>query len=252
MGTWLGNLRLDEGWFGSSSVCLLGLPILLKNIPTPISQKGVVRNNSLYASHRILLFMRLDIYHHTEANIHAYYFQALRQFRSSSSSSSKVTFTVKYLPYQLYPEASQEGEDKYEWYFPPSPPPTTKKNRPSAPPLSLTLSFSLSLSLTQTSIDLSNRYKKSRYGDSEEKMKMYTALMSAYGESAGIQYRFDGIVANTLQAHRMIQHFQEEKGPEVADKIVNCKVPNLLLSIFSPNYFPPAHTQCLFFYFLCV
>ena len=80
----------------------------------------------------------------------------------------------------MYPNASKEGEDKYEWY------------------------------------------KKSKYGDSEEKMKMYTILMSAYGKSAGIKYKFGGTVANTLDAHRVIQHFQEEKGSEVADKIINC------------------------------
>merc|ERR1711977_502840 len=66
-------------------------------------------------------------------------------------SDAPVRFSVKYLPYQLYPEASQAGEGKYEWY------------------------------------------KKSKYG---------------------------GTVANTLQAHRLIQHFQEVKGVEAADKIV--------------------------------
>ena len=65
------------------------------------------------------------------------------------------------------------------------------------------------------------RYKRSRYGNSDDKMKMYTTLMSAYGASAGIQYRFDGTVANTLQAHRVIQHYQEEKGPKTADEIIN-------------------------------
>ena len=30
--------------------------------------------------------------------------------------SKPVNFTLKFLPYQLYPEASREGEDKYEWY----------------------------------------------------------------------------------------------------------------------------------------
>lgn len=29
-------------------------------------------------------------------------------------------------------------------------------------------------------------------------------------------------IANTLDAHRVIQHFQEEKGPETADKLINC------------------------------
>lgn len=52
-------------------------------------------------------------------------------------------------------------------------------------------------------------------------MKMYTTLMSAYGVSAGINYKFGGTVANTLNAHRVIQHFQETMGPETANKIVN-------------------------------
>ena len=54
-------------------------------------------------------------------------------------------------------------------------------------------------------------------------MRMYTTLMSAYGVSAGIDYKFGGKVANTLEAHRVIQHFQEEKGPVAADKIINCE-----------------------------
>ena len=53
-------------------------------------------------------------------------------------------------------------------------------------------------------------------------MQMYKAVMSAYGHSAGIEYRFDGIVANTLHAHRLVQYYQEENGPEVADRIINC------------------------------
>lgn len=104
---------------------------------------------------------------------------ALKQFRASEYAKD-VKFTVRYLPFQLYPEASKEGEDKYEWY------------------------------------------RKSRYGDSEEKMKMYETLMSAYGAGVGIKFKFHGTVANTLDSHRVIQHFQEEKGPETADKLINC------------------------------
>lgn len=103
--------------------------------------------------------------------------EALRRFRLSDQAKD-VNFTVKYYPYQLYPEVSKEGEDKYQWY------------------------------------------KKSRYGDSEDKMKMYMTLMKAYGVSAGIDFKFGGTVGNTMDAHRVIQHFQEEKGPEVADKII--------------------------------
>lgn len=41
-------------------------------------------------------------------------------------------------------------------------------------------------------------------------------------------------MANTLNAHRVIQHFQEKNGPEVADKIVECKQ---LGSALNPSFF---------------
>lgn len=106
---------------------------------------------------------------------------------------------MKYKPYQLYPEASQEGEDKFAWY------------------------------------------KKSRYGDSDQKMQMYTTLMSAYGETEGIKYKFGGTVANTLQAHRVIQHFQETKGPETADKLVA----SLYRQFFEEERHPSSHETLL-------
>ena len=90
-----------------------------------------------------------------------------------------VVVTVKYLPYQLYPEVSQSGEDK------------------------------------------AARYRSSRYGDSEDKWKSYTTLMSAYGVAEGINFGFEGTMANTLQAHRVIYHFQEANGPVVADKLID-------------------------------
>lgn len=90
-----------------------------------------------------------------------------------------MAFTTVYKPYQLFPEASQEGEGKYEWY------------------------------------------KRAKYNESEEKMQMYVALMSAYGRGEGIEYKFGGTVANTLQAHRLIQHYQETKGSDIGDKLVN-------------------------------
>ena len=66
------------------------------------------------------------------------------------------------------------------------------------------------------------RYKNSKYGGSDEQMKKYTTLMAAYGVGVGIDFKFGGSVANTLDAHRLIQHYQEEMGPEIADKIVKC------------------------------
>lgn len=51
-------------------------------------------------------------------------------------------------------------------------------------------------------------------------MNMYVTLMTAYGKDAGIGFKFGGKVANTLPAHRIVQHFQESKGEETANKIV--------------------------------
>ncbi|EKD20243.1 DSBA oxidoreductase [Drepanopeziza brunnea f. sp. 'multigermtubi' MB_m1] len=99
--------------------------------------------------------------------------------RKWETKESIYTFTIVYRPYQLYPEASQEGEDRYEWY------------------------------------------KKSRYGDSEEKMQTYITLMTAYGATASIDYKFNGTVANTLNAHRVIQYSQAKSGPAVADRLTS-------------------------------
>ncbi len=52
---------------------------------------------------------------------------------------------------------------------------------------------------------------------------MYTTFMAAYGTPLGIDFRFDGTVANTFQAHRLVQHYQGQKGEEVANKIINCQ-----------------------------
>lgn len=49
---------------------------------------------------------------------------------------------------------------------------------------------------------------------------MYTSLMTAYGKVESIDFKFGGMVANTLQAHRVIGHFQEARGAECADCIV--------------------------------
>lgn len=65
------------------------------------------------------------------------------------------------------------------------------------------------------------RYKTTKYNNSEEQMKKYTTLMTAYGIGAGIDFKFHGQVANTLDAHRLIQYYQEESGPAVVDKLVD-------------------------------
>ena len=41
--------------------------------------------------------------------------KALSQFRESHKDAD-IKYTVKYVSYQLYPEASKEGESKFDWY----------------------------------------------------------------------------------------------------------------------------------------
>ncbi|KAL9002624.1 MAG: hypothetical protein Q9188_004459 [Gyalolechia gomerana] len=45
--------------------------------------------------------------------------------------------------------------------------------------------------------------------------------MRTYGKQVRIEFDLHGTVANTLDAHRLIRHYQRELGPEVAEKIVD-------------------------------
>lgn len=88
---------------------------------------------------------------------------------------------VKYAPYQLYPNASQEPQSKEDFY------------------------------------------KTTPYARDPEAFKKYSTYMALLGVAVGIDFDFGGYIANTLNAHRLIQYYQEERGPETADKIVDCE-----------------------------
>lgn len=66
-------------------------------------------------------------------------------------------------------------------------------------------------------------YLKNKYDNIEDKMQKYMTLMRAYGVAEGIDFKFGGTIASTLDAHRVIQFFQEKRGEGVADGIVDCK-----------------------------
>lgn len=92
-------------------------------------------------------------------------------------------------------------------------------------------------------IPLASRYRKSRYADSDEKMAMYTTLMSAYGaaEVPPIPFKFHGTVANTFHAHRVVQHFQETKGVETSDALIN----SLYRQYFEEEQHPSAESTLM-------
>lgn len=66
-------------------------------------------------------------------------------------------------------------------------------------------------------------YKTTSYAQTEARFKMYSTYMQVLGVGVGINFSFGGLIANTLHAHRLIQYYQEEKGPETADKMINCR-----------------------------
>jgi predicted DsbA family dithiol-disulfide isomerase len=92
--------------------------------------------------------------------------------------SSKASFKVHFLPYQLYPSFGP-AQEKYAW----------QRDR--------------------------------KYDESKEKMDMYVEYMSTLGQASGIRFSFDGEIADTLQAHRVIQYFQEDAGAETANRLVD-------------------------------
>lgn len=70
-------------------------------------------------------------------------------------------------------------------------------------------------------IHLVARFLNSKNDDSSDRMQSYIDIISIYGKEVGIGFNFQGTVANILDAHRLIQHFQEEHGPDTAEKMVD-------------------------------
>ncbi|KAF2670209.1 thioredoxin-like protein [Microthyrium microscopicum] len=51
-------------------------------------------------------------------------------------------------------------------------------------------------------------------------MRQYMAIMGSYGRKAGLDFKFGGIMANTLQAHRVVGVVQRSMGEEKALAVV--------------------------------
>jgi len=54
---------------------------------------------------------------------------------------------------------------------------------------------------------------KEKFGD---QWPLLEARMAGVGAAEGINFRYGGVMANTLPAHRFLQQVQKEKGPEAA------------------------------------
>ncbi|VUC22628.1 unnamed protein product [Clonostachys rosea] len=81
-------------------------------------------------------------------------------------------------------------------------------------------SFQLHPDLPET-VDKQEWYLRNMHMDNPDAQKLYQAHMSDQFKPLGITLCFDGTIGNTFQAHRVIQYFQEEKGPETASRLVD-------------------------------
>ena len=73
-------------------------------------------------------------------------------------------------------------------------------------------------------------YLHNKYNDSEENMKKYTTVLQALGVGCGVVFNFGGKIGPTIDAHRIIQYFQEKEGEDCADKIIDCEFTLLVFS----------------------
>ncbi|KAL0942697.1 dsba oxidoreductase [Colletotrichum truncatum] len=64
-------------------------------------------------------------------------------------------------------------------------------------------------------------FKTEKHDASDVKQSVYEATMSELGAAVGIDFSWGGTFSNTFNAHRVIQHFQESKGSETANRLVD-------------------------------
>lgn len=64
-------------------------------------------------------------------------------------------------------------------------------------------------------------YLHNKHMDNSDGQAAYKAHMTSLFQPFGIQLNFNGQMGNTLNTHRVIQYFQDKKGPDVANKLVD-------------------------------
>ncbi|KAK5987235.1 hypothetical protein PT974_11359 [Cladobotryum mycophilum] len=93
----------------------------------------------------------------------------------------------------------------------------------SSPDITFTLHFEpfqLNPDLPQT-IDRNEWYLENKHMGNPDAQRIFQAHMSGLAEPLGVDMRFDGLMGNTLDAHRVVQYFQDEKGAETAERLVD-------------------------------
>lgn len=86
-------------------------------------------------------------------------------------------------------------------------------------------------------------YLREKQHGNQANMDKYTTLMSAYGVGSGIDFKHTGTIAGTLNAHRVIQYFQNEK--KVGEQTVNRLVMSLYRKYFEEEQHPSSDETLL-------
>jgi predicted DsbA family dithiol-disulfide isomerase len=108
---------------------------------------------------------------------------ALVHINTLPEVTDHVTFTpVLIRPYQLDPTFPEEAVSSYTWY------------------------------------------RDNKFSGSDERTRMFRSLMAEHGKDMGITFSSlasdKGVLANTFDAHRVLQQVQGEKGPEMAGRVL--------------------------------
>ncbi|TDZ46119.1 hypothetical protein CTRI78_v008990 [Colletotrichum trifolii] len=96
-------------------------------------------------------------------------------------------------------------------------------NSPDASNVSFTLVFrpyQLHSDFSPEPVDKRAWYRSHKHDDVDEKQAVFEAVMTRIGADVGIRFAWGGTMSNTFRAHRVIQHFQEKRGAETANRLV--------------------------------
>ncbi|KAM0483630.1 hypothetical protein ACHAPX_002122 [Trichoderma viride] len=98
------------------------------------------------------------------------------------------------------------------------------RSSPASSSITYTLHFEpyqLSPSFPPGSVDRKEWHFEHKHKGMVEAEDAFQSQLRRRAEPVGINFRFDGAMGNTLHAHRVIQYFQQAKGSETANKLID-------------------------------
>jgi len=81
--------------------------------------------------------------------------------------------------------------------------------------------YQLNQDVTAEGEDKRSWYREQKFAGSEARTAAFEHVMDEMGKPLGVNFTFGGMIANTLDAHRVLQYVQETKGPAAANRLVD-------------------------------